>query len=54
MALKSTAEYRRGVLTVKRLIDNYDLPDAAEFWLKQRIAALLKPKRKGERECTMS
>ena len=41
-----TAEYRRGVRAVKRLIDAYDLPDEAEYWLKQRIKELLKPKRR--------
>lgn len=50
MIKKPTIEYRRGIRAVLRLIDAYDLPDAAEFWLKQRIAELLKPKRKGERQ----
>lgn len=44
---RRTAEFRRGVRAVRRLIDNYDLPENAEYWLKQRIATLLaKPKRK--------
>lgn len=50
MTKKPTAEYRRGVRAVLRLIDAYDLPDAAEFWLKRRIAELLKPKLKGKRK----